>query len=1213
MKRKYAIYGLILFGLVAILAISMPSDAAEIKVPDDYPTIQQAIDNASNGDIIKVNTTAEPYRENIVVNKEISLVGDPVIDAMGGIGIKIEANNTLVENFTIFNGSIGIQVYNASFTIVNVTINNCTIYNCEYGIEFYEVNESLINNTQLNNTSCGIGLSSSNYNTITNNNVSNNSDGISLSSSWDNNITNNIVSNNSWYGIYLVFSDYNNITNNNVVSNNDDGISLSSSNYNTITNNIVSDNRWYGIRLSSSNNNNITNNNVVSNNDDGISLSSSNYNTITNNIVSDNRWYGIRLSSSNNNNITNNNVVSNNDDGISLASSNNNNITNNNVVSNNDDGISLASSNNNNITNNTASANSYGIYLEYSWDNNITNNIASDNSWDGIYLSHSNYNNITNNIVSNNKDYGIYLSHSNNNNITNNIVSNNSNGIRLYSSDYNNIINNNVWNNDNYGIHLLSYSNHNNISYCNFSSNGEWDLYVSGTDNEIFFCQFSSYPTNVTVLGYNGAFGLKGVVTPPADPSGWRNISKYINATGTSWLNLSIYYENEEGDYSEMWKYNVNWYKENWYESKGINTDENYVWANITSFSIFAPLLDLPPGTTKEIGEPKYGTNDEWVTSLTPIWLNATDGESGSGVNATYYRIYFNGQWHPANANDEYCGNSNITEIDGTYWYIYFLNGSINFGPIHFHEECEHIIEYYSVDNATNKETLHNQTHYVDNTPPTTTKTYGTPYYTDGTNEWITSSTLITLSANDGGTCTCGVKATYYRIWHNGSWSNWNTYTSPFTLSEECLHYIEYYSEDNLGNVENVHNQTVYVDNTPPVTTKEFEGPKYSDHITSQTTIWVNSTDDGLCPVGSVHLNVKVYNATGEIPQLIYNLWDNVTSGTASINFTIPEECEHWINITAIDNLGNTAWHNETVYVDNSSPNATVDEITPYCQIVNEENPITINVTVIDSPGCAVGVANVTLYYRFSRYNSSFSPWIELETLNNSPWQWSFNASNGSGYYQFYAVAYDLLGNHEPLPNETTLPEAILCVKYVHTYTLYPKWNMLTIPVKNESITNAKELGNFLNSQGCNVTVIVRFNASIQRYESWVAEIPDKNNFEIVSGMGYWIFTQLTEQKNFSIEGRLIEEIDVSLYVGYNLIGWANIENTNASTLGSNISNCTKVGRWRAWNQTWAPEHIVGHPPGDFDISIGDAVFIFRNKGGVIAWDGGRSFLQPPY
>jgi len=92
----------------------------------EYDSIQDAIDNAGDGYIIKVYPgTYDP----IVINKEIKLVGDPTIDGHGGVGISIEANNTLVENFTILNSSAGIYIHNNSFTVQNATIDNCTIYN----------------------------------------------------------------------------------------------------------------------------------------------------------------------------------------------------------------------------------------------------------------------------------------------------------------------------------------------------------------------------------------------------------------------------------------------------------------------------------------------------------------------------------------------------------------------------------------------------------------------------------------------------------------------------------------------------------------------------------------------------------------------------------------------------------------------------------------------------------------------------------------------------------------------------------------------------------------------------------------------------------------------------------------------------------------------------------------------------------------------------
>ncbi|MEM2583814.1 MAG: right-handed parallel beta-helix repeat-containing protein, partial [Candidatus Thermoplasmatota archaeon] len=225
------------------------------------------------------------------------------------------------------------------------------------------------------------------------------------------------------------------------------------------------------------------------------------------------------------------------------------------------------------------------------------------------------------------------------------------------------------------------------------------------------------------------------------------------------------------------------------------------------------PTGSIAPTTTKEIGTPIYG---DYLTSSTQITLIATDGESG--VKATYYRIWYDGAW--------------------TDWITYT-------GPFTLTGECLHYLEYYSEDKAGTIEDVHNQTHYVDNTPPTTTLTFGTPYYTDGVDEWITSSTPITLTSTDGGACACGVYKIYYRI--NGG--AWNEYTAPFTIPDECTHTIEYYAVDNLGNTETTKSQTVKVDNTPPTTTLTFGTPYYTDGvdewITSSTPITLTSTDGG--------------------------------------------------------------------------------------------------------------------------------------------------------------------------------------------------------------------------------------------------------------------------------------------------------------------------------------------------------------------------------
>jgi pectin methylesterase-like acyl-CoA thioesterase len=50
------------------------AEPTTIVVPDDYPTIQEAINAATPGDTIFVR--AETYYENVVVNKTVSLIGE---------------------------------------------------------------------------------------------------------------------------------------------------------------------------------------------------------------------------------------------------------------------------------------------------------------------------------------------------------------------------------------------------------------------------------------------------------------------------------------------------------------------------------------------------------------------------------------------------------------------------------------------------------------------------------------------------------------------------------------------------------------------------------------------------------------------------------------------------------------------------------------------------------------------------------------------------------------------------------------------------------------------------------------------------------------------------------------------------------------------------------------------------------------------------------
>ncbi len=129
------------------------------------------------------------------------------------------------------------------------------------------------------------------------------------------------------------------------------------------------------------------------------------------------------------------------------------------------------------------------------------------------------------------------------------------------------------------------------------------------------------------------------------------------------------------------------------------------------------------------------------------------------------------------------------------------------------------------------------------------------------------------------------------------------------------------------------------------------------------------------------------------------------------------------IEFYSIDNAGNEEdikWND--VYVDCFTPFSLIEQITPY-EIHGR------SVDIIAYAGdIGVGVDKVKLYYRYSEDNVSWGSWIYYGE-RSIDYTWHFEMME-DGYYQFYTVAYDKLGKHEPLPNGSTVPKAICKIYY---------------------------------------------------------------------------------------------------------------------------------------------------------------------------------------
>ncbi len=237
-----------MFVLVLLLLLSVGiafigiTSAKTIHVPDDYPTIQQAVDNATDGDTIIVHSGT--YYENVMIGQSLTVIGEgAIIDAGGEFQCLSMCSVTSgsISGFTVQNGAIGIDLSHASS--VNVEAN--TALNNKVGFHLWDSNNNNVkNNIAHENEYSGIsihggyGYGGSSHNTITNNALSNNGAGVDIETSSNyNEITNNIIMSNKYEGIYIHDScDSSTITDNKVL-NNDVGIYIEGSGNNLIHHN----------------------------------------------------------------------------------------------------------------------------------------------------------------------------------------------------------------------------------------------------------------------------------------------------------------------------------------------------------------------------------------------------------------------------------------------------------------------------------------------------------------------------------------------------------------------------------------------------------------------------------------------------------------------------------------------------------------------------------------------------------------------------------------------------------------------------------------------------------------------------------------------------------------------------------------------------------------------------------------------------------------
>ena len=211
LRQKTVVFVALLF-VVFLIAIQTVSTATTIYVPDDYSTIQAAVDAASPGDTIIVRDGT--YTENIDVNKDNLTIRSE----NGAEGAVIQAAGPNDHVFELTADYVEVS----GFTVKGASGNNIA------GIFLDARCSNIFDNILIEN---GIGIetwNSSSDNSIHDNNVYNNGGGIIVYYSSNSTIQNNTVHNNSWNGICVRHSRNSNISENETYANGGDGIDLGS-------------------------------------------------------------------------------------------------------------------------------------------------------------------------------------------------------------------------------------------------------------------------------------------------------------------------------------------------------------------------------------------------------------------------------------------------------------------------------------------------------------------------------------------------------------------------------------------------------------------------------------------------------------------------------------------------------------------------------------------------------------------------------------------------------------------------------------------------------------------------------------------------------------------------------------------------------------------------------------------------------------------------
>lgn len=274
-----------------------------------------------------------------------------------------------------------------------------------------------------------------------------------------------------------------------------------------------------------------------------------------------------------------------------------------------------------------------------------------------------------------------------------------------------------------------------------------------------------------------------------------------------------------------------------------------------------------------------------------------------------------------------------------------------------------------------------------------------------------------------------------------------------------------------------------------------------------------------------------------------------------------------------------------------------------------EHTPLTGNVT-----GRADGFlveANITPYSGENITNASVCwkieggnwTWVSMNHTLNSTYSAHIPPQPGGTKIYYYIHAEDASEREENHPY-IGAPQAHSFTSAMETLSfnisLFSGWNLITVPVENNY--TASDIAEAVPE----CTMLASWDAATGTYTTFIVGITPPGSpwdFVINDGMGYYV--KVTNDTTLPVNGTMLNAVSVTLYPGWNTIGWWKGVPTMASSLSGNIENCSMLAMYDASSGSYITFLVGITPPGSpWDFAVTRSMGILAKVLSGSVWHG---------